>query len=312
MRHARTGIVIAVLILPCTDIASTTPVSPPETRTIVVIGATGQQGGAVARQLLERGHRVRAVTRSPAKAAARDLASLGADIVQADLREPTSLDRALAGAHDVFGVTDFWEHGREGEVQQGRNLVDAAKRAGIKHFVFSSVGSADRGTGIPHFDSKREIELYLKRSQLPFTILRPVAFMDNWNDAARELAGGEILDALRPTTRLQHIAVADIGRFAAEAFDHPQLWIGRELDIAGDELTMTEIAAAFSRVLGHRVSYRQIDWTDLRRRDGPEVEAMVRWFDAGGYDVDIDALRREFPWLQDFNDYLHGRTWAPK
>lgn len=297
---------LTVLITLTTD-AGAAP--RPEDRTIVVVGATGRQGGAVARELLARGYRVRALTRSPDSSAARDLASSGADLIQGDLNEPASLDRALAQAYGVFGVTVYAAHDAEGEARQGRNLVDAAQRAGVKHLVFSSVGSADRETGIPHFESKREIELHLKQSGLQFTILRPVSFMDNWSDAARRLADGELRDALKPTTRQQYTSVRDIGRFAAEAFDHPKVWLGRELDIAGDELTMAELAVAFGRVLGRDVSYRQISWAELRQQTNAENEMMKRWFDAVGYDVNVKALRREFPWMQSLDDYLRGRNW---
>ena len=123
-------------------------------RLILVSGATGQQGGAVARSLLKRGFPVRALTRSPEKPEAQALAEGGAELVRGDLENRASLDQALEGVHGVFSVQNFWESGYEREVQQGKTLADAAKAAGVRHVVYSSVGSAHRETGISHFDSK--------------------------------------------------------------------------------------------------------------------------------------------------------------
>jgi uncharacterized protein YbjT (DUF2867 family) len=302
-RGLRSAVLIVLFALGC-SLGSLSVAAESERGIVVVIGATGHQGSAVARELLARGYVVRAVTRAPAKPSALEVAALGAEVVVADLDESPTLDRALSGAYGVFGVTVYSADDREREVRHGRSLVDAARRAKIGHFVFSSVGSADRLTGIPHFDSKYEIELYLKASGLRFTILRPVAFMENWDDAEQRVADGVLRDGLRPTTRVQYFSVRDIGRFVAEAIERPKMWAGRELDIAGDALTMPEIALALGRTFGRDVSYQRLNWTDLRPRISAENEAMKRWFDAAGYDVDIRALRREFPWMLTFDEYL--------
>ena len=149
-------------------------------RVILVSGATGQQGGSVARNLLEWGFAVRALTRDAEKAAARELADLGAEVVGGDLEDRASIERVLDGVYGVFSVQQFWEVGVEGEVRQGILLADAAKEAGVEHFVYSSVGSAHRDTGIPHFDSKWDVEEHVRASGVPYTVLRPVFFMQNW------------------------------------------------------------------------------------------------------------------------------------
>jgi uncharacterized protein YbjT (DUF2867 family) len=161
-----------------------------EGRVILVSGATGQQGGTVARKLLERGFVVRALTRDPEKAEARELADLGAEVVGGDFEDRASIERALAGVYGVFSVQQFWESGYEGEIRQGVQLADAAKAAGVEHFVYSSVGSAHRETGIPHFDSKWEVEELVRASGVPYTVLRPVFFMQNW-EFMRELILGD-------------------------------------------------------------------------------------------------------------------------
>ncbi len=265
----------------------------PAQKTVLVTGATGRQGGAVARELLRRGWHVHALTRHPEGEAAKKLAAEGAEIVQGDFDDPASLDVALEGADGVFAVQNFWEAGAEGEVRQGTALADRAKAAGVRHFVYSSVGNADRHTGIPHFETKWRIEQHLKEIGLPCTVLRPVAFMENFL-GDRDLNDRHVLRTpLSPGTRVEHIAVADIGRFAAEAFDHPDQWIGRTLDIAGDARTMAEVAAVFGAQL------EPYPWDVFEKEAGPEITAMVRWFEKVGYDVDVPALRQEFPWLMD-------------
>jgi len=122
--------------------------------TILVTGATGKQGGAVARELLANGYKVRAITRAPEGEAARALTAQGAEIVQADLDDPASLEQALSGVWGVFAVQNTWEAGVEREEEQGKRIADLAKRQGVQHYVYSSVSSAHRSTGIPHFDNK--------------------------------------------------------------------------------------------------------------------------------------------------------------
>lgn len=148
---------------------------------VLVAGATGQQGGAVARHLLGDGWEVRALVRDPNKEAAQALLKQGAELVHGDLYDRASLDRALKGMYGVFSIQNYWlpDVGYEGEVKQGKLLADAAKEAEVQHFVYSSVGAAHRGMGQSHFESKLIIERYLQESGLPFTIVRPVAFMDN-------------------------------------------------------------------------------------------------------------------------------------
>src|ERR1035441_5506439 len=137
------------------------------TKTILVTGATGQQGGAVARQLLKQpSFAVRALSRDLAKPAARALAQAGAEVIRGDLNDPASIRRALEGAYGVFSVQNFMETGFDGEINQGKHLADAAKSAGVQHFVYSSVVSADRRTGLPHFESKWQIEQHIAQSRL--------------------------------------------------------------------------------------------------------------------------------------------------
>src|SRR5215213_11550645 len=225
-------------------------------RIIAVTGATGQQGGAVARKLLAEGWKVRALTRDLDKPAARELASLGAEVVPGDMDNRAELDAAFDGAYGVFSVQNFWlpNVGFEGEIRQGKNVADAVKAAGIQHLVYSSVGSAHRGLGQKHFESKWIIEQYIHSLDIPSTILRPVAFFENFNWERAFLLNG-IFNAigLRPEKERQLIAVEDIAVFVALAFAHPEQYLGKTIELAGDALTESQLADTFTKVIGRPV-----------------------------------------------------------
>ena len=278
-------------------------------RLILVTGATGKQGGAVARSLLDRGFRGRALTRDPQKPEAQALTEQGAEVVQGDMEDRSSMERALEGAYGIFSVQNFWESGYDREVQQGKMVADAAKVAGVGHFVYSSVGSAHRQTGIPHFESKWEIEEHVRQIGLPYTILRPTAFMQNWEWTREMILGGALAQPYDPDKPFQQVAVEDIGAFAAIAFENPDRWIGREVDLAGDEPTMLEIAETFGRVIGREVSYYQVPWDQFEEQMGEEYAVMYRWFNDMGYEADIAALQQEYSELTTFERYLRAHGW---
>ena len=290
-------------VAPATTEAAAEPAA--HARLILVSGATGRQGGATVRALLARGYQVRALTRHPESEKAQKLAALGVQISQGDLNDLQTLRPAVEGAYGVFSVQNFWEQGREGEIREGKNLADAAQAAGVKHFVYTSAGSVDRGAGIPHFESKWEIEKYLHTLSMPWTILRPVSFMENWEYSAREsVAKRKISSPLSPTTRFQQISVDDIGRLAAEAFDHPDQWIGKTVEIAGDDRTMAEVIAAFEKATETNLEYVQEPWGEFEKAAGAELTAMYRWFESDGYQADVAGLRARYPFMTSFDAYL--------
>ncbi len=278
-------------------------------RLVLLTGSTGNQGGAVARSLLDRGFSVRALIRDPDKPEARNLGERGAEVVRGDLDDRSSVDQALEGAYGVFSVQNFWETGYDREVRQGVMLADAAQAAGVAHFVYSSVGSAYRETGILHFDSKWEIEKHLRGLGLPYTILRPVFFMQNWEMMHEPILNGTLPQPLDPDKPFQQVAVEDVGVFAAIAFEHPDEWIEREVDLAGDEQTMPEIAETFGRIIGRDVEYYQVSWEQFEEQMGEEYAVMYRWFNDVGYEADIAALRQEYPELTTFERYLRSHGW---
>ncbi len=280
-----------------------------EERLILVIGATGNQGSAIARHLLQRGNfKIRALVRDPNKPAAQALEQAGAELVVGDLNDCASLDRTLQGASGVFSVQTF-QDGLDTEIRQGKAVADAAKAAGIQHFVYSSVGSAERNTGIPHFDSKFQVEEYIRAIKLPYTIMRPVFFFYNYNMMRPMLETGTLFQPLSPETKVQQLSEEDYGEMVAEVFDRPADFMNREIEVASVDMTMLEIAAAFNRVLGKTVEYQQISFEAFEQQVGEELTIMFRWFETVGYAADLAQLKRDFPAPTNFESYLHDHDW---
>ena len=279
-------------------------------RPIAVAGATGKQGGAVARRLLSRGHKVRALTRNPGQPAARALADEGAEIVRADLENRASLDDALAGAAGLFSVQDFLEAGVEAELRQGTNLTDAAAASSVEHIVYSGASTMDRNTGVPHLDSKWRIETLVRRLDKPWTVFRPAAFMDNWEwDREAILETGVVRYPIRLDTLYRQVAVADIAAAVVTAFEHPEVWTGQIMPLAGDVSSMAAITETLSRVLGRTLRYEQVGWEQCAIEQGEELMLMYRYFDTFGMDGAPHYLRRFHPDAMTFESYLRQAGW---
>src|SRR6201998_3562012 len=226
-------------------------------RTILITGVTGNQGGAVAQALQGSGFHLRGLTRTPDGQRAAALARQGIDIVKGDLEDEATLRRALAGVWGVFGVQNAAEAGVEREEAQGKRLATLARAAGVEHYVYTSVGSAHKQTGVPHFDNKWRIEETVRGLSFPsHVILRPVFFMENLV-APFSLQGSRLAWALGPDTKLQMIAVEDIGWFGARAFTDAAAFHRREIDIAGDVRTMPEAAEILKGALGRPIAFAQ-------------------------------------------------------
>src|SRR5450755_2354451 len=272
--------------------------------TVVVTGSTGKQGGAVARGLLERGHKVRAVTRDLSSSQAKSLANAGATLVAASLEDTAALTKALEGATSLFAMTTP-AGGTDAETRQGVAAADSAKAAGV-HLVFTSVGSANRQTDIPHFDSKYEVEKHIAKVGVRATILAPVYFMENLYFGKEQLAKGIYAATLPPTRTLPQVAVADIGAVAVRVLEDAGRFTGKRFDLAGDELTGNDVIAILSRVTGRPFAYYQVPLDVIRQRMGEDGARMYEWLDRVGYTVDRAALHREFPGVA-----FHGfESWA--
>lgn len=264
-------------------------------KTILVTGATGQQGGAVLRALQKRGFTVRALTRDTASPKAVALKEKGVEVVPGDLSDRASLDAALRGAHGAFSVQTIGK--KEGDEQrQGIALAEAAAAAKLEHLVYSSVGGAERKTGIPHFESKFEIEERIRALGVPHTILRPVFFMENLGTPrlARTIFLGMLYAAMGPKKTLQLIAVEDIGEIAAIAFAEPAKYLGRAIEIAGDELALPQIQDAFRAKTGKKE--RALPYPAFMLGVLPfDLRTMIKWFGSSGYAADLPAVRAISP-----------------
>ncbi len=222
---------------------------------ILVTGATGSQGGATTRELLGQGHKVRVMTRNPDGPAAKTLASRGAEVVPGDLDDPASLERALEGAWGAYAIQNTWEAGVEGEEEQGKRFARLAAQAGVKHFVYASVASADQQTGIPHFDNKGRIEETVRSLDFPsFTIVRPVFFMENlvspWFKPG--IDDGQIQMGVTPETVVQMIAVGEETGAMESMLSKIADFYDDEVDAAVDALTAM-LEPAMMVVLGGTV-----------------------------------------------------------
>jgi uncharacterized protein YbjT (DUF2867 family) len=277
---------------------------------VLVTGATGTQGGAVARQLVKKGHRVRALTRKAASPAAQALAALGVEVAQGDLEDRASVDRALAGMGAMFSVATPYERGPEAETRQSILAADAAAAAGA-YLVYSSVANADRQTGVPHFDSKFAVEEHIRRRGIEAAILAPVYFMENAFFGLAQLRQGVYGSPLSPTRRLMQVAVSDIAGAAVAALENRDRYAGKRYDLAGDELSGEEVVAVLSRVTGRQLSYFQVPMETIRGAMGEEAVTMYEWFETTGYFADRGALRRDFPevpWLS-FAAWTRAQDW---
>jgi uncharacterized protein YbjT (DUF2867 family) len=264
-----------------------------DNRVVLITGATGKQGGAVARELAGKGFTLRAMTRKPDSDAAKALASQGIQIVKGDLDDAASLRKALEGAWGVFGVQNTWEAGVEKEEEQGKRLAETARETGVQHFVYTSVGSAQRKTGIPHFDNKWRVEETVRGLKFPsHVIIRPVFFMENllspWF-----LNGDKLYAGMDPKTVLQMIAVEDIGKYGARAFTDAAALDRREIDIAGDAATIPAAAATLSQALAKSIEFVRVPIEDVRK-NSEDFALMLEWFDKVGYDADIAGNAKAF------------------
>jgi uncharacterized protein YbjT (DUF2867 family) len=282
--------------------------------TIAVFGGTGKQGGSVIDSLLSRSAHVRALVRDPESDRAQALAGRGVELVRVEIGAAASLSAALDGVDAFFFMTT--PQGRtlsdiEGETRQGIALVDAAVKAAVPHVVFSSVGGAERDSGVPHFESKRRVEEHLQQSGLRATLVRPVAFMDNFTFMGPSVENGEIVlrMPLPDHIRLQLVAVRDIGRISASFLLGTAKAPGGAIEIAGDERTGSQIAAAFGEHAGLPARYEALPLQALG--DNADAQAMFRWFaETPAYQADITAVKAIEPSAWDLPTWLRSSGWT--
>lgn len=305
-------------------------------KVIAVTGATGQQGGGLVRAILadpDGGFAVRAITRTPDSDRAQELAALGAEVVQADIDDPISLERAFAGAHGAYCVTNFWEHfDAEREIIQARNLADAAKAAGVAHVIWSTLEDTrelvplddDRMPTlagrfkVPHYDTKGESDATFRELGLPVTFLRTSFYWENmiaFGMGPQRMSDGSLAITFPlGDARLPAIAADDIGPVAYAIFAAGDRFVGETVSIAGEHLSGEEMAAALSRALGVEVGYNAVSPDAYRAAGFPGADDLGNMFqfkadfeDRYRGPRDVDATRALHPGLQTFDAWLERK-----
>jgi len=287
-----------------------------EATQVLVVGATGNQGGAVVDHLLdsEAAFDVSGLTRDATSDAAEALEARGVTMVEGDLNDPDSLRGPVGDADAVFAVTNFWTQGYDAQVEQGTNVATVAAEEGVDQFVFSGVGSHDEDTGVAHFDSANEIAEHVRDLDLPWTILKPVFFFENFEAFAEDIVeDGHIALPLAEGVGLQMVSNDDVGHAAAVALANPDEFVGEAIDLAGDENTLAEAAQILSAVTGVDVEPVHVPIEDAYETFGEEFTVMCEWFNEVGYSADVDALEDRFGFaFDDLETYLRGAGWENK
>ena len=261
---------------------------------VLVLGATGGQGGAVAKALLHTGRPVRAFVRDPTSERARELAAAGAQLAAGDFTDQDALASAMRGTAAAFALTTPFESGPAAEVAQGHAIIDAAGQAALPHLVFSSVAGALGKTGIPHFESKAKVERALSSSGLEHTVVAPTYFYDNALGGYRDLLSGVLELPLPAYHPLQQVDRSDFGTFVALVLADPAAHAGERIEVAGDAPTPEQMSQAVSDALDRPVDFRETPMSAVRNRSA-DMAAMWEFLRGPGYQADIGALRRDYP-----------------
>lgn len=298
------GVVAACIALVLVAV-SPQPAWAAESGSLVLVGgATGRQGSAVVDELLRRGYGVRALTRNPGSERAAQLAERGVEVVQGDYADRASLERALKGIDRFFYYSGFSLK----EVEEGANVIAAAKAAGVRHLVYSSGAAAEPGVGMAGA-AKMQIEEAIVASGVPYTVFRPVAFMENFDGQQKRFAKMGLVDSRAPDRELTFIAIRDIGFLVGEAFDHPDDWLGKAINIGSDSMTVAECAATFAKVMGRDVPYNRMPLEEYLEAMPKPLRPLFRWYEEQGYTADVAGLRSRYPGLLTLEAYLRSTGW---
>mgnify|MGYP000325385711 CR=1 FL=1 len=287
--------------------------APASDKTILVFGATGQQGGAVANALRDQGWPVRALVRDPSSPAAKALAANGIEALKGDLADPASMRSAMTGAYGVFSVQPSSGQGAAydvtdaDEIRFGKSVADIAVETRVQHLIYTSVNAAGpEKTGMGHFDSKSEIEAYIRDLDIVSTIVRPAGFMELLMLPGMGLEKAIFTSFVRPDQRAQVIAVQDIGKIVAKIFAARDRFANRTIEIAGDEVTGATLQDSLSRAAGRTITYYR--FPDTLLEENPFLGQLAALFDDGRLagNADLDALGVEFGKLTSFDAWLNG------
>jgi len=272
--------------------------------TILVGGATGRQGNAIVDELIERGYKVRGLTRNLDSKRAQRVAAKGIELVQGDYGDPDSLLAAMQGIEQVFFYSGFSSN----EIEEGNNVIAAAKASGVKHLIYSSGAAAAPGNGMEGA-AMMQVELAIVASGVPYTVFRPVAFMENFDPLKADTVKNGFRDSRGPERMLYFIAIRDIGLFVAEAFENPDEWVGKALNIAGDMMTVSAYVATVSRVMGREIAYHQLPLEEYLEIYPKPMRPLFRWYHAAGYSADVAGMRERYPSLTTLEQHLRKTGW---
>ena len=276
-------------------------------KTIFVTGGTGNQGGAVARSLVQQGFVVKALARDPNSHKAQSLKNVQIDVVKGDLNDASSYKEYLNGVHGIFSVQTF-ENGVEKEIKQGITLATIGKEFGVTHFVYSSVYGANLNSGVPHLASKWEIENSIKQLGLPFTIIRPTSLFENFliPQVKKGILKGKLVQPINKDTVQQYLAAWDIGQAAANIFSNRELYLGKTIPLATEQLTPQEVADAFTKALNKTITYQKLPPLITRIFLGKGLYKMFNWMNEKSVFSmdDVTATRKEIPNWTSIEDWI--------
>ena len=277
--------------------------------TILGGGATGRQGNAVVDQLLARGYKVRGLTRNLESKRAQRVSAKGIELVKGNYGDSESLLAAMQGVEKVFFYSGFSSN----EVEEGKNVIAAAKASGVKHLIYSSGAAAEPGIGMEGV-GMMQIELAIVDSGVPYTVFRPVAFMENFDPLKADTVENGFRDSRGPDRMLYFISIPDIGFFVGEAFDNPDEWVGEALNIASDKMTVAEYVATVSDVMGREIAYHQLPLEEYLEIYPKPMRPLFRWYHEAGYSADVEEFRKRYPNLITLEQHLRKTgwdTWTP-
>ena len=276
-------------------------------KSIFVTGATGKQGGAVVRNILRQGFTVKALTRNTNSATAQALKQLNADLIQGNLDDPATYSDHLKGVDAVFCVLDF-TMGADKEIRQGVDFSNMAKENGVKHFLYSSVIGADAHTGIPHWESKFQIENHIKQIDLPYTVIRPASLFENLliPQVKSRLLKGKLVTPTHKNKVQQYISSEDIGRISTIIFVNPEKYTGQTLNLAVEQMDGLQVAATFSKVWGKPIGYQQLPGIITRLAMGRDLYKMFSWINKNDavFVKDLVSVKKEFPGLLSLEEWI--------
>ena len=279
-------------------------------KTFFVTGATGNQGGAVVKNLMARGFAVKALTRNPNSIKAKGLTNSKAEVINGDLNNPSGFAEHLKNVDGIFSVQTY-ENGIKKEIQQGIALADLAKQYAVPHFVYSSVIGSDAHTGIPHWESKFVVENHVKSLGLPYTVIRPSSLYENFliPQVKSRILKGKLVTPADANTVQQFISAEDVGKITAEIFTNPEYYAGKTMVVAAEELNMHEVANIFSEALGKKITYNKLPTLITRLAMGKDLYKMFTWINKNDavFLKDINAFKKEFPGLLDLKTWIRDR-----